>query len=354
MKRNNSFALAAALLFLTNVFSVCHAAEVIKLKYADMMAPTHRVSILAGEFCDAIKKRTNGRVEIFHYAGGTLITPGKVFMGVVTGISDLGMSQIGYSRGRFPMTEVQDLPLGTPSAYVSSQVANDFYNKFRPKEWDSVHVLHFHTTGPNVIQLINKPVRKLEDLRGLKLRATARQGDTVKALGAVPVPLEMADIYESMRRNVVDGNFGGLQQTKGWRTAELIKYITASWRLGSVYTFYVVMNKDKWNRLPNDIKQIFTDVAAEYREKYAVAQSEIDIEGRGFSLSKGVEFISLSEAESRRWAKAVEPVIEDYRKDLTSKGFRLAEINGFIAYVKERTEFWRQKEKELGIPTAYK
>jgi TRAP-type C4-dicarboxylate transport system substrate-binding protein len=205
-----------------------------------------------------------------------------------------------------------------------------------------------------VIQLVNKPVRKLEDLKGLKIRGTARQGDILKALCAVPVPLEMADLYESMRRGVIDGNYGGIQQTKGWRTAEVIKYVSAAWRLGSVYTFYVIMNKDKWNYLPADIKQIFTDVAAEYREKYAVANNDIDIEGRDLCLAKGIEIISLTDAESKRWIKAVEPVVEDYRKDLTSKGYTLAETNDFIAYVRERIEFWRQKEKELGIPTTYK
>ena len=353
MKRGNLFGLGVALLFFTNSFSTCYAAEVIKLKYAEIMVPTHVVSILAQQFCDEIKKRTNGRVEIFHYPGGTLTATNKVFNGVVTGISDLGMSQIGYNRGRFPVTEIQDLPLGFPSGYVSTQVINDFYNKFRPKEWDSVHVLHFHNPGTNVFQLVNKPVRKLEDLKGLKLRATARQGDILKALGAVPVPLEMADLYESMRRNVIDGNYGGIQQTKGWRMAEVIKYVTASWKLGSVYTFYVIMNKDKWNSLPDDIKQIFTAVAAEYREKYAVANNEIDIEGRDLCLAKGVEIISLTDAESRRWIKAVEPVIEDYKKDLTSKGYSLAQADEFVTYMKERIEFWRQKEKERGIPTPY-
>jgi TRAP-type C4-dicarboxylate transport system substrate-binding protein len=88
-----------------------------------------------------------------------------MFNGIVTGIADMGLSHTGYTRGRFPVTEVFDLPLGFPSGYVAAQVSNDFYKKFKPAEWDNVHVLYFATSGPLIIQTINKPVKTLEDLK---------------------------------------------------------------------------------------------------------------------------------------------------------------------------------------------
>ena len=81
---------------------------------------------------------------------------------------------------------------------MAAQVNNDFYNKFNPGEWDSVHVLYLATSGPLIIQTANKPVKTLQDLKGLKIRPTGATSDVVKALGAFPVPLEMSDVYESV------------------------------------------------------------------------------------------------------------------------------------------------------------
>ena len=119
--------------FVFATHSFVRGAEVIKLKAANYLPVTHPMSVLSGWFCDEIKKRTNGRVEITYYPGGTLLTAVKMYDGVVTGISDMGLSHIQYTRGRFPVTEVFDLPLGFPSGWVATQVSTDFYNKYKPK-----------------------------------------------------------------------------------------------------------------------------------------------------------------------------------------------------------------------------
>ena len=111
--------------------------------------------------------------------------------------------------------EVIELPLGFPSAWVGAGVANEFYDKFRPKEWDQFRPLAFCASTPAVIGTLTKPVRTLEDLKGLKIRGTGRIGDIVKALGATPMPLEIVDMYEALRRGVLDGNLGSAKQTRG-------------------------------------------------------------------------------------------------------------------------------------------
>src|SRR4030042_5792344 len=134
--------------FVVATNSFVQAAKVIKLKAANYLPTTHPMSLLTGWFCEEIKKRTNGQVEITYYDGGTLLNPVKMYDGVVKGISDLGFSHIQYTRGRFPVTEVFDLPLGFPSGWVATQTSSDFYNKFKPREWEDVHVLCVNTSGP--------------------------------------------------------------------------------------------------------------------------------------------------------------------------------------------------------------
>jgi len=277
----------------------------------------------------------------------------KMFNGIVTGIADMGLSHTGYTRGRFPVTEVFDLPLGFPSGYVAAQVSNDFYKKFKPAEWDNVHVLYFATSGPLIIQTINKPVKTLEDLKGLKIRATGSTSDVVKALGAVPVPLEMPDVYESLRRAVIDGVMVDLSTLKYWKFAEVNKYVTACWQLGTGYTFYFAINKNKWNNLPPDIQKIFTDVSFEIMNSQAALWNEMDIEGRDLLKSVGGQIFNLTEAEATKWVKAVEPVIAAYKKDMVSKGHKEADVNSWISYIKERIDFWKKEEKKRNIASPF-
>jgi TRAP-type transport system periplasmic protein len=352
MRRNIVLFFSAIVIFLMTS-SIVSSAEVIKLKYANYLPPTHKMSLLGQQFCEEVNKRANGRVEITYYPGGTVLSPAKMFNGVVTGIADMGLSHIGYTRGRFPVTEVFDLPLGFPSGWVASQVSNDFYNKFKPTEWDSVHILYLTTSGPLIIQTVNKPVKTLQDLKGLKIRATGATSDVVKALGALPIPLEMPDVYESLRRAVIDGVMVDLSTLKYWKFAEVEKYTTASWQLGTGITFYFVINKDKWNSLTPDLQKIFTEVAAETYEKQAALWNEMDIEGVDLFKSSGGQIFSLANAEAVRWVKAVEPVIAAYKKDMVSKGFKGPVVDSWVTYIKERIEYWKKEEKKRAIPTPF-
>ncbi len=329
------------------------AAEVIKLKADNYLPTTHKMSLLTDKFCQEIKKRTNGRVDITYYPGGTLLTPVKMFNGITTGIADIGVSHIQYTRGRFPVTEVFDLPLGFPSGWVATQTSSDFYNKFKPAEWDAVHVLYLNTSGPLIIETVNKPVKTMEDIKGLKIRGTGQMTEVLKALGALPVPLEMPDVYEALRRNVLDGIMVDTSTLKYWRFAEVVNNVTTSWQLGTGITFYCVMNKNKWNSLPPDIQKIFTEVATETKDAQGALWNEMDIEGRDVFKAKGGQWIALSDAEAARWIKAVEPVIGAYKKDMVAKGFKASDVDSWLSYIKERTGYWRKEEKARKIPSPF-
>ena len=343
--------LVIVFIFATHPF--VRGAEVIKLKAANYLPVTHKMSVLTGWFCDEIKKRTNGQVEVTYLAGGTLLNPVKMYDGVVTGISDMGFSHVSYTRGRFPMSEIFELPQGFPSGWVATQVSTDFYNKYKPKEWNDVHVLYVTNPGPLVLLTVNKPVKTLEELKGIKIRATGQMSDIIKALGGVPIPLEMPDVYDALRRNVIDGVTVDLSTLKYWKFAEVIKFVTADWQLGNGYTFYFVMNKDKWNGLPPDIQKIFTEVASETREKQAAIWNEMDIEGRDLFKSQGGQVIPLSDAEAAKWLKAVEPVIGDYKKNMVAKGYKESEVDDWLKFIKERIGYWSKEEKQRKIPSPF-
>ena len=351
--RRSTILFLALVVLVSGIHSLALGADVIKLKAANYLPATHPMSLLTGWFCDEVKNRSKGQVEITYHAGGTLLNPLKMFDGVTTGITDMGLSHIQYTRGRFPMTEIFDLPLGFASGWVDTRVATDFFNKYKPKEWDDVRVLYLSPCGPLILETIAKPVRTLEDLKGLKIRATGQLADIIKALGGVPVPLPMTDTYEALRRGVIEGVSVDLSTLKYWKYAEVTKYVTAYWQLGTSITFYYVMNKNKWNSLSPNLQKIITEVASEARDKQAALWDQMDIEGRDLFTSSGGQIISLSDAEAAKWKKAVEPVIEDYKKSMVAKGYKAAEVDGWLKYVKERIEYWHKEQKKRGVPSPF-
>ena len=347
--RKSTVLFLAVVVFASAIHSLVFGADVIKLKAANYLPVTHPMSHLTGWFCDEVKNRTKGQVEITYHAGGTLLSPVKMYDGIVSDIADMGVSHIQYTRGRFPIMEVFDLPLGFPSGWVATQVSSDFFNKYKPAEWKDVHVLYVNTSGPVILQTVSKPVKTLEDLKGLKIRATGRMTEVIKALGAVPIPLEMPDVYDALRRAVIEGILVDLSTLKYWKFAEVVKNVTSTWRLGTGITFYFVMNKSKWDALPSDIQKIFTQVAAETKDKQGALWNQMDIEGVDVFKSQGGQIIPLADAEVAKWKKAVEPVVVDYKKNMVSKGYKETDVDGWLKYIGDRIEYWKKQQKDKGI-----
>ncbi|MFH1115026.1 MAG: TRAP transporter substrate-binding protein [Pseudomonadota bacterium] len=329
------------------------ASAEIKLTYNNYFPPTHRMAQLGAEFSKEIEKRTNGKVKIAYYAGGTLMKAPQVFDGVAKGVADIGMSNLSYTRGRFPEMEICDLPFGCPSGWVSTQMVDKFYREAKPKGFEKVQPLYFHACGPNIIYTASVPVKALSDMKGLTIRGTGRIADTVEALGATSHPIAMPEAYEALSRNVISGVMGPMEMLKGWRTGEVAKFATNCWEVGNVYTFYVVMNKAKYDKLPPDVKKVFDEVSAEWVQRHAVAWNEIDEEGKEFFASKGGKVINLSKDEAAKWIEAVQPVIQGYEKDMVSKGMKADTVKERVALIRKTVKDLTQAQKEKGIKSPY-
>ena len=178
--------------------------------------------MIGQEFCDDVERLTNGRVEVEYYPGGMLLGADKMYDGVSEGIADIGLSNLGYTFGRFQVTEVMDLPHGFPNAWVASHVASDFYKEFTPSEWDETRVLTLTSSPVNNIFTVSVPVKKPEDLRGLILRGTGYIGKLVEALGGTARPVAMPDAYDNLAKGVIAGLLIPTKPQKPFVTAKLL------------------------------------------------------------------------------------------------------------------------------------
>lgn len=305
------------------------AAAEVTLTYSNFFPPTHIQSKLAEAWCAEVEKRTDGEVKINYYPGGTLTSAPDCYGGVVDGISDIGLSVLAYSRGRFPVMAAVDLPLGYKSGVVATKVANAVYEKYSPKEFDDTEIMYFHAHGPGLPFTKGKKIEKMEDFQGLKLRATGNSGKVVQALGGTPVSGSMSEAYQSIQKGVVDGGMYPMETNKGWKMAEVVNYCTEAYAIAYTTTFFVTMNKDKWASLSDHAKGVIREINKEWADKHGQAWDESDKEGRDFFISKGGEFITLSDEESARWKTAVEPIIGDYIADMNSKGLPCKDLVDF-------------------------
>lgn len=312
--------------------------ETIELTYNNFFPPTHYHSILAESFCNEIETRTDGRVKITYYAGGGLAPAAETYDAVASGICDIGMSCLAYTMGRFPACELVDIPHGYPNGWVASKVANDFYNNFKPAELDDTHVLYFHAHGPGVILTTDKPVRKLEDLQGLVLRSTGVGAAIAEALGASGYAAAQGEAYELMQKGTIDGSVTPPEVLKGWNQAEVVKYVTNCYGVGYTTDMFVVMNLDKWNSLPSDVKEVFNEVSGEWAEKHAKVWVYYDKVGKDYFLTfEGREWIELSSDEMAGWIDAASSVKANYMSD---KGAMGLPVDNYESYLNERAAYW--------------
>ncbi len=307
MKRILSLALAGALLF----FSGCAKNDTIALSYSIFFPATHSQAQAAEQWAREIEKRTDGRVKITLYPGETLSKAAQCYDGVVSGVSDIGMSAFAYTRGRFPLLEALDLPVGYPDGKTATRIANAIVEKYQPEELSEVKVLYLHGHGPGILAT-SKNINTMRDIAALKIRATGLSAKIVTALGATPISMSQGETYEALQKGVVDATLCPVETLKGWKQGEVINYVVNTRAIGYTTSMYAVMNKAKWEALPKDIQEIFNDVNREWIEIQGEAWDASDREGTEFVTSLGHTFVDLSAADETAMVKAVQPILDEY------------------------------------------
>jgi TRAP-type C4-dicarboxylate transport system substrate-binding protein len=311
------FMLAAVLLTVAPVNA--QEKETNKLRITVMWPPQHPITKLLVEWGGEIEKATAGRVTTTMFPSNTLSPPPQVYDNTVKGVVDIGTSLLAYSPGRLPLSEVLQLPLGYRNGAQATKLANAYYKKFKPKEFDDVKVMWLHAAAPGFIFTKN-PVKSTADVKGLRIKANAENVEAVKALGASPVTMTVSETYDGLSRGIVDGAVFPIEALQGFKIAEVVKTVIENYGISYGTSMYVVMNKDKWNKIsPADQKAIekLNDIYADKLGKNWVTS---DDNAKKFALDKGVTFLKVSDKEIAETAKLMQPVLDKYVAMTKSKG----------------------------------
>jgi len=325
--------LAIIALFIGSLLPASSMAAPIKLNYANFPPAPTFPCVQMERWKKEVEKRTGGKVAIKTFPGGTLLGAKNMMDGVIAGTADIGCLCMAYQPGRFLVTNATALPVGFPNATVASLALWDIYNKYKPKAFAKVKVLTMFTCAPANIYA-KKPVKNLEDLKGLELRASGGVAQALKALGATPVGMPQSATPEALQKGVVQGAASSLETLMDFKYAEICKYVTIF--NGPVYPFAVVMNVDKWNSLPKDVQKVMDGMGVEqafwtgnYMDKH------VDKSVEWSKKNHNIEITKLTKKELANWNRLLRPLKDQWITKAKAKGLPARAILRDIRVAKE-------------------
>jgi TRAP-type transport system periplasmic protein len=302
------------------------AAEEIIIKFTDTHPLTHTISIYAHQpFQKRVEELTNGKVKFKHFPAEQLGKE-KDFIDLCRqGIADMIYSGAGQQSGKMPLHGGCDLAGLGADCVRNSKAYQTLLHKT-----DSLVFEEFQRNGlrpimgflfpPYQILLGSKPVRKISDLKGLKIRINSPvMGNAIEALGGTPAMLTSPEVFEGLQRGTVDGTTFTYISGKSWKLEEVIKFGTVGIDVGTVGSFWA-MNDNFWKKLPDDVKAAIDkasyEISASLSKQLVTEESSIIADWE----KKGKDLYHLTPADQKEWGEKVKPAIEKWITTEESRG----------------------------------
>lgn len=272
-----------------------------------------------------VEKESGGKikVQLFHamqLGGGS---PATLFDQAKDGVVDLTWTVLGYTPGRFPKTEVFELPFMSGNAESSSKALQEYVEKFAADEFKDVKLIAVHTHGPGLFHT-KQPVTGLESLRGMKVRGGSRIiNNMLTTLGATPVGMPVPAVTEALSKGVIDGTTIPWEVVPSLKVHELVKNHTTFAGNKGLYTqtFAFSMNKGSYDKLPPDLKKVIdANSGIETAGMFGRAMDDGDKAGREIAVKAGNNIVALDIAETQRWLRTASTVESDWVTEVAKKG----------------------------------
>ncbi len=276
-------------------------------------------------WAEKVTTESEGRIqfEIFpamQLGGG----PSDLYDQMVDGLIDIIWVLPGYTPGRFPMTEVFELPFITSNGETTAGAMWAFYENNLADEYDEVHMIAFFSHGPGVLHS-RQPIETLEDINNMAVRGPTRTINwMLEELGAEAIGMPVPQVPENLARGVIDAAVIPWEVTPAVRLTELIGNHTEFTGDESLYvaTMIFAMNGAVYDALPDDLKAVIAANSGVETSQWGgrVADGG-DVPGRQIAVDAGNNIIILDAAETARWKAAAQPVYDRWIQMMNGLGF---------------------------------
>jgi TRAP-type transport system periplasmic protein len=336
--------LAALVTLLSTNFA---SAGAIELKLAYFVGDQHAMSQWLVKWANNLEKDSGGRIAVKRFPGSQMGPVQQHYDFVRTGQADVAWFLHGATPGRFPLTEIVQVPYLVGSAEIGTKVLNDpeLRSKYLDAEHRGVKVLLLLTHQPGNVHTTKRPIRTIEDMKGLRLRfASPTIRDFVAALGGTPVGVLPTEQVEQLQKGTIDGvfiDYGGAGIA--FKMGGILKYSTEMYSY--VSSFGVGMDPDFWNKLPADLQALVTKSMTGVEKDVGEAWDALDIPGKKALLDGGAEAIQVSPDENTKFRTIGATVAEAKVNELESKGMPARAIYTLMkslaeSHAKTSKNFW--------------
>lgn len=304
------------------------AQQVVTLKFHTFMSPQSNVWLgMHKPWMAKVEKESGGRIKFEAYPAMQLGgTPVQLYDQAKDGVVDVVWTLPGNTAGRFPRIEVFELPFVMSNAEATSKAYWEYVQTVALDEFKDTQVLALHVHGPGVIHTVDKPVKSINDMRGLKLRAPTRQvTKLLGVLGATPVGMPLPQIPDALSKGTINGCVIPWEVVPSVKVNELTKFHAEFDPAGgSLYTttFVLAMNKAKYNALAPDLKKVIDNNSGMATSAWlGKVQQGNDVPGRKTASDRGNTIYTVSAAEAQEFRRKSRTVEVEWVEDMNKKGF---------------------------------
>jgi TRAP-type transport system periplasmic protein len=321
-------------------------AQTYEIKVAHFVPAGHPISKYLEAWGQELEKKSNGRFVVKQFPGSQMGPTPTYYDHARKGTAEVTWFLHGATPGRFPLTELIQLPYMVGSAEIGCKVLNDpALRKYLDAEHKGVHVLYLMTHQPGNIHTRDKAVHSPEDMKGLRIRfASATIKDFVAALGGTPVGVPPPDQAENLQKGTIDGVFIDYGGAFTFKIGPLIKHTTEMYSY--VSSFGVAINPAFYNKLPADLRKLIDDTTKNAPNEVGKLWDALDAPGKKYMIDNGDTPIKLTAEENGQFKKIGQQVAEAKIKELEDKKLPARDVyklmNELAAkYEKDSFSFWK-------------
>ena len=309
------------------------AQQAVTLKFHTFMSPQSEVwQQIHKPWMAKVEKESGGRIR-FEGAPSMQLggTPGQLYDQAKDGAVDVVWTLPGYTPGRFARVEAFELPFMMTHAEATSRALWEYTQTMAADEFKDVQLLALHVHGPGVIHTVDKPVRSVADIKGLKLRAPTRQtAKLLTFLGATPATMPLPAITDALAKGTVNGCVIPWEAVPTVKVHELTRYSAEfSPAGGALYTsaFVMAMNKSSYNALAPELKKVIDSNSGLATSGWmGKTQQAIDAIGRKAASDRKNTIFTVGSAEAQVFRRTSRFVELEWTEDMLKRnhdGYKL-------------------------------
>ena len=309
------------------------AQQSVTLKFHTFMAPQSAVYLTMHKaWMEKVEKDSGGRIKFEGYPAMQLGgTPVQLYDQAKDGVVDIVWTLPGNTAGRFPRTEVFELPFMMNNAEATSKAFWDYIHTEAADEYKDTQVLALHVHGPGMFHTTDRQIKSAADLKGLKLRAPTRQvTKLLGALGATPVGMPLPAITDALSKGTISGCVIPWEVVPAVKVHELTKFHTefpANSTALYTTTFVMAMNKAKYESLSPDLKKVIdANSGLQTSGWLGKVQQSNDVPGRKAAVERGNTIITMGNAEVADFIKRSSQVDDEWVADMNKRGYNGAKL----------------------------